>query len=165
VEVPAQAWTLTSDRLEHVLEGTDATSLGVRSGADRWEPFVYGVVAAQGSVVTGMPVTDGIGAGRIVIVDDPAAAGNVDRAIIVARRPIPALASLLWRAAGLVTVAGSPAAHLFEVAMSVGVPTIINVDFTELFARGVDGMTEQPLVGAINGPAGRLWLQQEPQAQ
>lgn len=161
VEVPAQAWSMSSERLAHVLDGTDPTSLGIRSGADRWEPFVYGVVAAQGSVLTGTPVTDGIGAGRIVVVDDPAEAGNVDRAIVVARRPIPALSSLLWRAAGLVTVAGSPAAHLFEVATSVGLPTVIHTDFDAVIAGGINALRAGDYVGAIDGTNGRLWLLDE----
>ena len=161
VEVPAQAWALSPDRLGRVIEGTDATSLAVRSPADRWEPFVYGVLAANGRVLRGNPVADGVGAGPLRLVDDPADAGDVNRAIIVARRPIPALSSLLWRAAGLVTVAGSPAAHLFEVATSVGVPTIINVDFDMMFSGGVDALREREIVGAIDGTAGQLWLMED----
>ncbi|MPZ74162.1 MAG: hypothetical protein GEU74_13180 [Nitriliruptorales bacterium] len=161
VEVPSQVWDLPAERLERVLEGTDATSLPVRSPADRWEPFVYGVVAAQGRSVTGVPVTDGVGAGRVVVVDDPESVGDVNRAIIVARRPIPALSSLLWRVAGLVTVAGSTAAHLFEVASSVGVPAVISVDFDEVIAGGIDELARRHLVGAIDGTTGRLWLLEE----
>lgn len=161
VEHPSQVWELTADRLEHVLEGTDATSLGVRGAADRWEPFVHSVVAAQGESVSGVPVTDGFGAGRIVVVDDPETAGDVHRAIIVARRPIPALSSLLFRAAGLITVAGSPAAHLFEVATSVGVPAVINVNFEEIFSGGIDELAHRNLLGAVDGRAGRLWVLDE----
>ena len=161
VEVAAQAWNLPDDRLERVLAGTDATSLSVRSPADRWEPFVYGVVAAQGQLVRGTPITDGVGAGRICVVDDPEAAGDVNRAIIVARRPIPALSSLLWRASGLVTVAGSAAAHLFEVATSVGVPTVINTDFDAVVDGGINALRAGAYVGAIDGTNGRLWLLEE----
>lgn len=161
VEVAPQAWNLPDERLERVLTGTDATSLSVRSPADRWEPFVYGVVAAQGQLVRGTPVADGVGAGRICVVDDPETAGDVNRAIIVARRPIPALSSLLWRASGLVTVAGSAAAHLFEVATSVGVPTVINTDFDAVVDGGIKALPAGDYLGAIDGTNGLLWLLDE----
>ena len=160
-EIPSQVWDLPPERLALVLDGRAATAVPVRSPADRWEPFVYGVVSAQGRSVRGTPVTDGVGAGKVRLVDDPAAAGDVDRAIIVARRPLPALASLLWRAAGLVTVAGSAAAHLFEVATSVGVPAVINVDFGDVFEQGISALSERAMMGAVDGTSGTLWLLEE----
>lgn len=162
VDVPAQVWALPPERLERVLEGRDVTALSVRSPADRWEPFVYGVLASHGRAMRGTPVVNGASAGDVRLVDDPACAGDVNRAIIVARRPIPALSSLLWRAAGLVTVAGSPAAHLFEVATSVGVPTVINVDFDEVFPDGIDALRGNNFMAAIDGTGGHLWLWNKP---
>jgi phosphoenolpyruvate-protein kinase (PTS system EI component) len=41
---------------------------------------------------------------------------------------VPQLASLLWEAAGLVARTGSEGAHLFEVARSLGLPSVIGVD-------------------------------------
>jgi len=136
----------------------DAPSLPVGGAPARGEPFVYGAVPAAGGGVTGTPVPAGIGGGRVVVVDNPADAGDVDRAIIVARRPIPALASLLWRAAGLVTEAGSAAAHLFEVAASVGVPTVVDLDVEAQLGVPLDRVAAGATVAAINGTSGHLWF-------
>jgi phosphoenolpyruvate-protein kinase (PTS system EI component) len=50
------------------------------------------------------------------------------RAVIDAPQPLPNLAPLLWDAAGLVTSAGSPAAHLFESARALGIPAVCGVE-------------------------------------
>ena len=57
--------------------------------------------------------------------------GHDRRAVLTASRPIPALASLLWDASGLVTSTGSPAAHLFEAARALRVPAVCGVDMTD----------------------------------
>ena len=99
------------------------------AGARRWEPFLAGVGEAQGTTYDGVSASPGLGAGKVLAV--PAldhAPTRVPRAVIVAPFPVPALASLLWDAAGLVTVGGSAGAHLIEVARSLGVPAVVGCD-------------------------------------
>ncbi|HKX76688.1 MAG TPA: PEP-utilizing enzyme, partial [Acidimicrobiia bacterium] len=68
--------------------------------------------------------------------------------VIVARQPIPHLAPLLWTAAGLVTLSGSPAAHLFASARSLGVPAVAGVDLD------LAALKQRPLAVSVNGEAG-----------
>jgi phosphohistidine swiveling domain-containing protein len=50
------------------------------------------------------------------------------RDVLVTPLPLPHLAPLLWHSAALVSVGGSSGSHLFEVARSLGVPSVIGVD-------------------------------------
>ena len=50
------------------------------------------------------------------------------RVVLFAPLPLPHLAPLLWHSAALVHTGGSSAAHLFEVARSLGVPAVIGID-------------------------------------
>jgi phosphohistidine swiveling domain-containing protein len=55
-------------------------------------------------------------------------------------RPLPGFAPLLWRASALVCRGGGAAAHLFEVAGSLGVPTVVGeVDAAPGQLVSVDG--------------------------
>jgi phosphoenolpyruvate-protein kinase (PTS system EI component) len=56
---------------------------------------------------------------------------------------VPNLAALIWDAAGLVTVSGSPAAHLFEAARALRVPAVCGVDLGDPGHQvvAVDGTT------------------------
>jgi phosphoenolpyruvate-protein kinase (PTS system EI component) len=47
--------------------------------------------------------------------------------VLIATRPVPQIAPLLWGCAGLVTNEGSEGAHLFEVARSLGVPAVTSL--------------------------------------
>ena len=87
--------------------------------------------------------------------DDAAASGP--REIIVAARPVVNLAPLLWNAAGLVTEAGGPGAHLFEVAGWLGVPAVCGVDLEALIGdRPHTPERSEDVVVAVDGDIGRL---------
>lgn len=123
---PALVWRLTPDELERAIAGAPAP---VRRGPDRWEPFVAEVVRTRGREVVGLVVQGGIGAGPANVVGGLAdALRPAPRSVLVATRPSPQLAPLLWQSAGLVTLRGSAGAHLFEVARSLGLPTVTGVD-------------------------------------
>jgi phosphohistidine swiveling domain-containing protein len=105
--------------------------------------------------VAGGAVQGGIGAGPAHVLDGPAAATlPAPRSVVVARRPWPQLAPLLWQSAGLVTRGGTAGAHLFEVARSLGVPTVTGVDLGRLgpgSLLAVDG--SEGVVSVLPGPA------------
>jgi hypothetical protein len=94
-------------------------------------------VMAQGRGGAGIGAAAGIGAGRLCVVVDPhAPPPHYERSVLAAVRPVPALAPLLWTAAGLVTTAGGQGAHLLEVAHSLGVPAVVQVDLEALLGCG-----------------------------
>jgi hypothetical protein len=137
------AWYLTRDDVGAVLEGASRT-MTARVGVGQWEPFVAAVVLANGRHHRGVPASSGVGAGPRCRIDDPRQAKAFrPRHALTAAQPVPALAPLLWDAAGLVTASGSPAAHLFESARALGVPAVCGVDLpgdsSEIVA--VDGYT------------------------
>jgi phosphohistidine swiveling domain-containing protein len=143
VDHDAAFWRLGPDELHHALSKGRAAAAS-RLGVDRWEPFVHRVVTATGTRHEGVAVVPGAGAGRPYLATEtmsgPAPTG---RHVIVAGRPSPSLGPLLWSAAGLVTRAGSPAAHLIEFARSIGVPAVVGCDVPELLSSralvAVDG--------------------------
>jgi pyruvate,water dikinase len=109
------------------------------------------VVESFGTRHQGTPASPGLGCGRLCYIAGP---GQLDdfrpRDIVVTTTPVPNLAPLLWDAAGLVTISGSPAAHLFESARSLNVPAVCSLDLsgslgveltaaTGRFAVAVDG--------------------------
>jgi phosphoenolpyruvate synthase/pyruvate phosphate dikinase len=114
-----------------------------RYGRRPWEPLAAAVTLAVGERSRGTPAAPGVGAGIAVRIS-----GREDRftprAVVVADRPVPFLAPLLWDAAGLVTRLGSPAAHLFRSARALGVPAVCGV---ELDAR-------HDSIVAVDGDAG-----------
>lgn len=127
----------------------------------RAERLAYAAVMEHGERVTGVPAAPGIGAGPVVFVEgvptgpSPLPAGRTDggapaRAVLVAPRPLPHLAPLLWGASGLVTFGGSPASHLVEVARSLNLPAVVGCRSTEpLIRAGRDGA-----VAAVDGHHG-----------
>jgi hypothetical protein len=134
-------WRLSAAELERAITGARPIP---RRGPGRWEPFVADVVRSRGIEVSGTPVSGGLGAGSLHPVRTLRSIGRPgSREVLVASLPLPHLAPLLWHAAGLVTTGGSPGAHLFEVARSLGVPSVIGVDPTTVGGAGslvaVDG--------------------------
>lgn len=128
-----------------------------RVGFDRWEPFQAGAVMAAGVRTDGIPAAPGVGAGRMVWIGDPDDLPRFrPRDVIVAPHPLPNLAPLLWDAAGLVTVGGSPAAHLFESARSLGVPSVSNVHLAELVGPDPREASERYSL-AVDGDAGAVY--------
>lgn len=125
------------------------------AGARRWEPFLAAVAQTRGRSTSGLPAAGGLGAGPAHVVIGPGAGQGPApaRSVVVAEHPVPALASLLWDAAGLVTVQGSAGAHLVEVARSLGVPAVVQCAQlpTDTFGPAV--------VVAVDGDGGRVsWL-------
>ena len=136
-------WRLTVPELEDAIEGGRPT---LRRGPGRWEPFVADVVRARGVHVTGTPVSPGIAAGHLHSLRKLRSMRRPGpRDVLMTPLPLPHLAPLLWHSSALVSLGGSSGAHLFEVARSLGVPSVIGVDATVAGAPGsliaVDGDT------------------------
>jgi hypothetical protein len=143
----ALVWHFTVAELGTALERHRRLSPG-RIGAQPWEPVVAAVVLDHGNVVQGTAAAVGLGAGvrhRVATSGD----GPPPRSVITATGAFPSLSQLLWDAAALVTDAGSPAAHVFEAARSLGVPAVCGVGpgADEDVIVAVDGYTG--LVGTL----------------
>lgn len=144
-----------ADEAAVVLGLVAALQVEPAAGRGAWEPFVYGAVRAQGERVAGVSAAPGTGAGTVVTVVNPHTTRiTAHRPVIVAARPLPGLAPLLWGAAGLVTGTGSPAAHLLEVAHSLRVPAVVGCPLDERLAGGGDA----PMIAAVDGGAGEVFL-------
>lgn len=146
-------WHLPIEELGSWLLGETPPDRGQSSvkriGVDRWEPFQAALVEAFGIEHTGVPASPGLGCGRLCFIAAPEQLDEFrPRDVLLTTHPVPNLAPLLWDAAGLVTIAGSPAAHLFETARSLNVPAVASVDLSSVgdistatgrFALAVDG--------------------------
>jgi len=144
------AWNLTMNDVVEIMEGVTRRP-ATRFGIGRWEPFLASVTLAWGEKQKGTPASPGVGAGLRCHIPHPGDMGTFStRAVIDAPQPLPNLAPLLWDAAGLVTRAGSPAAHLFESARALGVPAVCGVDF--------DGKGEIVAIDGHNGVVATLAL-------
>lgn len=151
VDSDAAFWRAGAGALARALEDGEPISES-RLGVDRWEPFIHGVVAACGQHVTGTPGAPGAGAGRAHVFDEASASRSPEgRYVIVASEPSPALGPMLWNAAGLVTRAGSTAAHLIEFAHSIGVPTVVGCELPDL-------TDDDPPLMAVDGGRGVVSL-------
>ena len=155
VDSDATFWRLADEDVDRALKSGTAPR-EQRLGVSRWEPFLHSVVSMVGEPVSGIPAAPGAGAGPAFPFDEsPGHIAPSGRYVIVANQPSPALSSLLWNAAGLVTRAGSTAAHLIEFAHSIGVPTVVGCDLPLL--ASADG---PPLI-AVDGDRGEAayaWL-------
>ena len=151
VASPDEVWRHDEHGLRRIL-AADTSAPPVRRGPDRWEPFLYRVVAAQGRPVTGVAAAPGAAAGPVRVIAPPIEPGpRGHREVLVTRHPLPELASLLWSAAALVTGPGDPGAHLFEVAACLGVPAVVDVDVRSLCADG------RRVSAAVDGASGTVW--------
>lgn len=142
---PAAIWRCRA----HAFESATSSSAAVPvvGGPDRWEPFVFGIVAGEGEDRTGTSAAPGIGAGPALVVRGPNEGRPEPRRVLVLPAPVPHVAPLLWECAAVVCARGSAGAHLFEVARSCGVPAIVGVDLR--------GMEADALV-AVDGNTGRV---------
>jgi phosphohistidine swiveling domain-containing protein len=113
-----------------------------------WGPFLFAVISAAGRAAPGTPAAPGAGAGPAHVHDPDAPGPLPPGAVLVAGRPLPGLAALLWNASGLVTVGGSPGAHLIEVARSLGVPAVTGCRLDALLAG--------PALLAVDGDTGTV---------
>jgi hypothetical protein len=114
------------------------------------------VILATGHRRPGVPSGDGLAIGRLVAIEDatrPEAVGRRD--VLLARRPVPHLAPLLWDAVAVVTAGGGPGAHLFESARAIGVPALSGIGLDD----GVAGLLDDPpgtWAAAVDGTHGIL---------
>jgi hypothetical protein len=124
---PESAWHLSSKEILDILDGHRRAPED-RIGVGQWEPMIASIVLACGTRYLGTPAASGIGAGVEVWIGKVEGIGAFpQRGLITSDTPVPGLSSLLWDAAGIVTATGSPAAHLFESARSLGIPAVCGV--------------------------------------
>jgi phosphohistidine swiveling domain-containing protein len=152
-------WTVPPAEIPDLIAGKAARTHMERREARRlallrWEPFVYTAVHGTGMTVHGEPASPGVGAGLATLVRGlPSATSSLARMVLVAPNPIPQLAPLLWGASALVTTGGSSAAHLVEVARSLGVPAVLGCSQEHLFTLlDEDSRT----LVAVDGDSGRV---------
>lgn len=124
---PRAGWYLTPEEIERALGGGGYVPRS-RVGVGRWDPLIAAVVLQTGDVHRGTPASQGLGAGPVAT---PHLAGRgfrpPPRSVISSTYPTPDLAPLLWDASGIVTEAGSPAAHLFDAARALGIPAVCGI--------------------------------------
>ncbi|HET9312254.1 MAG TPA: PEP-utilizing enzyme [Actinomycetota bacterium] len=145
---PALVWRMAPAHLEAAVRRPGHRP-PVPHGPDRWESLIANVVCADGAVTEGVGASPGFGAGPA----HPLVLGAgmpAPRSVLVAPRPIPQIAPLLWGCAGLVTSEGSEGAHLFEVARSLGVPAV-----TSLRGGGPGAFAPGSLI-AVDGDGGAI---------
>lgn len=154
LRTPGRMWRATADALRSIVSDAEHVD-AQRIGPDRWEPFLHAAVRANGTPTAGIPVVPGIAAGRVVVIRDPHDPPPFeDRDVLVADRPLPALAPTLWRAGALVTGTGNPAAHLMEVANSLALPTVLAADLS--IVGGLAGLATGDWLAAVDGDAGTV---------
>ena len=138
-------WHLSVAELKTSLEGGQPPDRR-RVGVGPWEPLAAAVVLDHGHVLEGIPAAAGAGAGVRHHVTRTGEERPSHRAMVTAGHALPSLSQLVWDAAGLVTHAGSPAAHVFETARSLGVPAVCGVDLGE----------DEDLIVAVDGHTGMV---------
>lgn len=149
---PHLAWFLEPSQIEAALSGERMLRRD-RAGFDRWEPLNAAVAVAAGTATKGRPASGGLGAGRMVWIEQPDDLRRFrPRDVVVVPRPLPQVAPLLWDAAGLVTLEGSPAAHLFESARSLAVPAVCGIE-----PAWDPASTTGRLLLAVDGDAGIVY--------
>lgn len=129
-----------------------------RFGLTRPEPALFETVSILGVRCDGTAAAGGWGAGRIHFVRDGEDAARLrPRQILAAVYPLNNLAPLLWDAAGLVTLGGSPGAHVFEVAAWLGLPAVCGVDLETAAGVSLDELrASRSFVGAVDGDGGAV---------
>lgn len=127
VDDPGAAWFLTAEQVERVLGG-GAVVARSRVGLGRWDPLITAVVLQAGEMHRGTPAARGFGAGlmRSPHLAEPGSRPP-PRSVIFSIHPTQDLAPLLWDASGVVTAAGSPAAHLFDAARALGIAAVCGI--------------------------------------
>ena len=147
-------WRLTGEEVDRAIAGTPPV---LRSGPGRWEPFVAEVIRARGHGFRAVPMSPGVGAGRLHPLRDLRSLGRPGpRAVLAAALPLPHLAPLLWHSAALVVAGGTSGAHLFEVARSLGVPAAI--------VRDLEGWGDAGSLVAVDGDTGLVSVVPVPDA-
>lgn len=92
----------------------------------RWQRLLQSAVATSGATRQG----EGSSPGQVAGLARFSSTGPEDVSageILVVSLPLSTFSPLLWVAGGLVSLGGSPAAHLFEVARSLRVPAVVSI--------------------------------------
>ena len=145
----AALWRLTPDGLEAMVARGAVPNASEGPSVDRWRWFLHATARAQGEGTAGTPAAGGRGAGRLCrLAAETDATRFRDGDVIAARYPLNWMAPLLWRAGGLVTSDGSPAAHLIEVARWLKVPAVVHCALPDTALR--DALV------AVDGDAGAV---------
>ena len=154
---PHAAWYIEPGRAAELLR-TEPTGLNPhRVGFDRWEPFDAAVTVSNGHPSPGTSAGPGIGAGRMCYITDQASMSFFrPRDVVVAARPLPSLAQLLWDSAAVVTTGGSPAAHLFESARALAIPAVCGVRLNEALGGEPAGLSGKRAL-AVDGHGGTVY--------
>ena len=143
-----ELWGMDADSLQAVVAGGRATTAGRPPRPDGWDAFLFGAVSGAGSARWGTAASPGTATGALCPLRGTSdARGFPTGGIMLVTHPTAPLAPLLWRAAGLVAWAGSPAAHLVEVARALGVPAVVSCPVED----------EAGCLAAIDGSAGVVW--------
>ena len=151
------AWHVEPQRAAALLRFGETSGDHPRIGFDRWEPFDATVVISNGRAAHGTSAGPGIGAGRMCFITDQASMTAFrPRDVVVAARPLPSLAQLLWDAAAVVTMGGSPAAHLFESARALAIPAVCAVYLDEALEGKPAVLTGERAL-AVDGHGGSVY--------
>lgn len=154
---PEVGWHFEPDEIGEILAGKPAIKRP-RIGYDRWEPFDAAVVMAEGTPAHGTPAAPGIGRGKLCWIGGPEDLTDFrPRDVVVAPYPTPYLAALLWDAAGVATIGGGPAAHLFESARALAIPAICGVRLEEALGTSPDEASGAFAL-ALDGSSGTLYV-------
>ncbi len=156
----SQPGASAAELLHRVREEVEGRETAGRFGMTQSEPALFEAVTSTGTRWEGSPAAAGWGAGRIHLVRDAGDAEHVEpRQILAVLYPLNNLAPLLWDAAGLVTIGGSPGAHLFEVAASLGLPAVCGVDLADATGPSLDALrASHSWVGAVDGTGGSVTI-------
>ncbi|MGH3501055.1 MAG: PEP-utilizing enzyme [Nocardioidaceae bacterium] len=150
-------WALPPETVSRLLAGGrhPDTEGAARRAALRWEPFLYAALMNHGARASGHPASPGGGAGPALLVRGrPGRTRLPPRAVLVAPRPLPHLAPLLWGASALVTFGGGVGAHLVEVARSLNVPAVVGCPADSLGVARGEG--RPPTLVAVDGNTGTV---------
>jgi phosphohistidine swiveling domain-containing protein len=165
--VRAVTWTL-ADRLaadgtlDHADEAFDrsldelfalarggSSGTAARTPAHDRAPDALDPAPTTTGVLQGMAASVGTAHGPVVVLDDPADAGDVTGAILVCRSTDPGWMPHLMRCAGLVTERGGPLSHGAIVARELGIPAVVAV-------RGARTAARSCATATIDGTAGTV---------
>lgn len=137
-------WYLSHEEIEAAIDSNQITR-PERIGVGRLDPVVADAILSYGSTSMGVPASAGVGVGlRAEVNSDDVLR---PRSVVTSSDAVPSLSQLIWDAAGLVTDGGSPAAHIFESARSLGVPAVCGVN---------PGLSAAPIILAVDGSSGEV---------
>ncbi len=131
-------WAIDAAGGLHLLQ---CRPLQLYSGAEGERPAASAAIEAPVLLQGGQTASAGAAAGPVhTVVRDADALGFPSGAVLVAARALPRWASLLDRAAALVTEQGGIAGHLANVAREFGVPALMGVE------GAVAVLSRQPMI-------------------